>query len=192
MWGQLHHCDGLFQKRQWHKHIDDLFDETVWDTLLAQERRCCGMAVRDLQETNVSFVCEQSSSLMWSMSHNTQRGSLACSEFRNASCLDFDCRRSLLLVLGPSRSRCTSSCSPRAVFCGVLMVDSRRRFATGTSTVVSMYWSSGTSTFHCAFSVTSTCRCITTGRSAVFCSRSSLVAAKVFRSSKGIAAIFSC
>ena len=34
--------------------------------------------------------------------------------------------------------------------------------------------------------------CITTGTSAVFCLRSSVVAAKVFRSSKGTAAIFGC
>ena len=25
MWSQLHHCDGLFQNRQWHLHLDDLF-----------------------------------------------------------------------------------------------------------------------------------------------------------------------
>ena len=40
--GQLHHCDGLF-----HKHIDDLFDDSVWDTLLAQERRRCAPALLD-------------------------------------------------------------------------------------------------------------------------------------------------
>ena len=33
--------------------------------------RSCGMVLRDLQETNVSFVCEQPSSLVWSMSHNS-------------------------------------------------------------------------------------------------------------------------
>ena len=39
MWCQLHHCDGLFQNRQWHEHIDDLFDDSLWDMLLAQELR---------------------------------------------------------------------------------------------------------------------------------------------------------
>ena len=53
--------------------------------------RSCGMAVRDLQEKNVSFVCEQPSSLVWSKSHSSP----ACSEFRNAS--------RLLLVLGPEQ-----------------------------------------------------------------------------------------
>ena len=80
----------------------------------------------------------------------------------------------------PSWFRCTSSCSLRAVS----VVSSRRRFAKGTSTVVSMYWSSGTPTVLGAFWITSTCRCITTRMSVVFCSRSSLVAAKVFRSSR--------
>ena len=36
----------------------------------------------------------------------------------------------------------------------------------------------------CLFSVTSTCRCITKGMSVVFCSRSSLVAVKIFCSSR--------
>ena len=58
----------LFQKRQ---HTDDLFNDSLWDTLL--------------QETNVTLVCEQSSSLVCSMSHNAQRGSPSCCEFRNAS-----------------------------------------------------------------------------------------------------------
>ena len=39
MWGQLHHCDGLFQNQQWHLHLDDLFDDSLWDTLLARELR---------------------------------------------------------------------------------------------------------------------------------------------------------
>ena len=39
MWSQLHHCDGLFQNRQWHKHIDDLLDDSIWDMLLARELR---------------------------------------------------------------------------------------------------------------------------------------------------------
>ena len=38
MWGLLHHCDGLFQNRQWHKHIDDRFDDSLWD-ILARELR---------------------------------------------------------------------------------------------------------------------------------------------------------
>ena len=29
MWGQLHHCDGLFQNRQWRTHIDDLFVDSL-------------------------------------------------------------------------------------------------------------------------------------------------------------------
>ena len=39
MWDQLHHCDGLFQNRQWHWHVDDLFDDSLWDMLLARELR---------------------------------------------------------------------------------------------------------------------------------------------------------
>ena len=39
MWDQLHLCDGLFQNRQWHLHLDDLFDDSLWDTLLAREHR---------------------------------------------------------------------------------------------------------------------------------------------------------
>ena len=38
MWDQRHYRDDLFQDRQRQKHIDDLFDESLWDTLLAQER----------------------------------------------------------------------------------------------------------------------------------------------------------
>ena len=33
MWGQLHDCDGLFQNRQWHTHIDNLFVESLWREL---------------------------------------------------------------------------------------------------------------------------------------------------------------
>ena len=39
MWCQLHHCDGLFQNQQWHLHLDDLFDDSLWDMLLARELR---------------------------------------------------------------------------------------------------------------------------------------------------------
>ena len=31
---------------KWHKHIDGLFDESLWDTLLAQERRLLRSTVR--------------------------------------------------------------------------------------------------------------------------------------------------
>ena len=37
MWGQLHLCDGLFQNRQWHLHLDDLFDDSLWGMLLTRE-----------------------------------------------------------------------------------------------------------------------------------------------------------
>ena len=30
VWCQLHNCDGLFQNRQWHTHIDDLFVDSLW------------------------------------------------------------------------------------------------------------------------------------------------------------------
>ena len=30
---QLHHCDSLFQIRQWHAHIDDLFADSLWREL---------------------------------------------------------------------------------------------------------------------------------------------------------------
>ena len=33
MWSQLSHCDGLFQNRQWHTHIDDLFVDSLWREL---------------------------------------------------------------------------------------------------------------------------------------------------------------
>ena len=39
MWCQLHHCDGLFQNQQRHLHLDDLFDDSLWDVLLARELR---------------------------------------------------------------------------------------------------------------------------------------------------------
>ena len=39
MWDQLHLCDGLFKNRQWHLHLDDLFDDSLWDVLLALELR---------------------------------------------------------------------------------------------------------------------------------------------------------
>ena len=39
MWCQLHHSDGLFQNRQWHKHIDDLSDDPLFDMLLARDLR---------------------------------------------------------------------------------------------------------------------------------------------------------
>ena len=39
MWSQLHHCDGLFQNRQWHWHINDLFEDSLWAMLLARELR---------------------------------------------------------------------------------------------------------------------------------------------------------
>ena len=37
--GQLHHCDGLIQNRQWHLHIYDLLDDSLWDMHLARELR---------------------------------------------------------------------------------------------------------------------------------------------------------
>ena len=39
MRGQLHLCDGLFQNRQWHLHLYHLFDDSVWDMVLARELR---------------------------------------------------------------------------------------------------------------------------------------------------------
>ena len=53
-------------------------------------------------------------------------------------------------------------------FCGVFSASLRK------GDIVSMYWSSGTPTVIGAFWITSTCRCITTRMSVVFCSRSSL------------------
>ena len=92
----------------------------------------------------------------------------------------------LLLALGPELGgtqllvRCASTCSPRAV-----SPLGHRRSCQCTEAVG-----------HPLFSVPSKSQtplvASTTARSAVFCSRSSLVAAKFFYSSKGIAAIFSC
>ena len=61
MWDQLHHCEGLFRSRQRQKHIDDLFDDSLWD---------CSW--------HVSFVCEQPSSLVYSMSPRITRSKTFC------------------------------------------------------------------------------------------------------------------
>ena len=68
MWSQLHHCDGLFQNRQWHlhlddlfSHIDDLFDDSLWDMLLARELRLrtpffAGVVNVTQRETRLTFL----------------------------------------------------------------------------------------------------------------------------------------
>ena len=66
--------------------------------------RSCGMALRDLQEPNESFVCEQPSSLcsQCRTTHNAAPLLVANSETQVAQ--TFTVEDSLLLVLGPAAS----------------------------------------------------------------------------------------
>ena len=134
-------------------HLDDLFDDSLWDMLLARELRLrtnvfAGAIIVTLSSSECSFT----KSFRERVSENSDWFSLdspssnTWSSFRSSS--DFSVNHlgvilflvlSLELMLNaascPSGFPCISSCSLRAVY----VVSSLHCFATGTSTVVSMY-----------------------------------------------------
>ena len=57
MWGQLHHCDGLFQNRQWHTHIDDLFFDSLWRELRLRTTVFAGVVIVAQCITRIPFLC---------------------------------------------------------------------------------------------------------------------------------------
>ena len=122
---KLRHCDGLFQIRQWHKHIDDLFDDSLWDMLLARELR--------LQTTVFAGVFNVTKRIMWLpfLYQIPKRKSLRPSPSKTVcfliSVLSL-AERSFLSILISLYFIVQSSCCS----CGVL--------ATGTSTNVLKQW----------------------------------------------------
>ena len=57
-WDQLHHCDGLFQNRQWHTHIDDLFVDSLWREIRLCFTLFAGLIHLEQRATRLSSWCQ--------------------------------------------------------------------------------------------------------------------------------------
>ena len=122
-------ASSLRQNRQWHLHLNDLFDDSLWDMLLTRELRLRTIVFAGADNVSLSSTecCSPSSILGLRSSFDFSVDHLGVI---------------LLLVLGlelmpkvavcSSGFRCTLSCNYR-----VSVVSFLRCFATGASTVVS-------------------------------------------------------
>ena len=55
--GAIHCCDGLFQNRQWHLHIDDLFVDSLWRELRLSFTVFAGVVNVAQRVTRLTFWC---------------------------------------------------------------------------------------------------------------------------------------
>ena len=57
VWRQLQYCDSLFQNRQWHTHIEDLFVDSLWRELRLRTTVFAGVANVAQRAMRLPFCC---------------------------------------------------------------------------------------------------------------------------------------